>query len=144
MDRQTFLRRHGVLKQLYQRVKDYEPFFLSPGDLQDLGIQARQVGITDEGVLQFHPCFFRPYPERVLQKYPLDTSPMNSDLTPLNHHLDFDSYLRTFLKYENLEDALECARDEYEIHMAMYGALDIKWRYVKSEGLRVFEFPIVC
>ncbi|KAJ5808741.1 hypothetical protein N7474_010010, partial [Penicillium riverlandense] len=121
MDGQTFRRRHGVLKQLYQRVKDYEPFFLSPGDLQDLGIQARQVGITDDGVLQFHPCFFRPYPERVLQKYPIATSRMTKNISPLNRHLDFDSYLRSAHEYGNFPDALKCAIDDYALHMEILG-----------------------
>jgi hypothetical protein len=57
MDAQTPIRRRGILKRLYQRIKDYESFFLSPSDLQGLGIQAIQVGITDDGTLQFHPCF---------------------------------------------------------------------------------------
>lgn len=62
MDAQT-LRRHDVLKNLHQRVNDCESFFLSPSDLQGLGIQAFRVGITEGSILQFHPCFFLPHPE---------------------------------------------------------------------------------
>lgn len=66
-------------------------FFLSPSDLQGFGIRAYQVGITDDGVLQFHPCFFLPHPGRVLQKYPIDTSQISVDDCPkLNNRPDFE------------------------------------------------------
>ncbi|KOS41040.1 hypothetical protein ACN38_g8113 [Penicillium nordicum] len=58
MDAQTLIRRHDVLKNLHQRVNDCESFFLSPSDLQGLGIQAFRVGITEDSILQFHLCFF--------------------------------------------------------------------------------------
>jgi len=41
------------------------------------GIQASQIDMTEDGRLQFDPCFFQPYPETVLEKYPLD--PLNMD-----------------------------------------------------------------
>jgi len=46
-------------------------------DLQMFGIQASQIDMTEDGRLQFDPCFFQPYPETVLEKYPLD--PLNMD-----------------------------------------------------------------
>ncbi|KAJ5514621.1 hypothetical protein N7463_004173 [Penicillium fimorum] len=80
MEMEPLRRRRDVLKHLYQRVKDWESFFLSPVDLQSLGIQVFQVRISDDGIIQSHPCFFfLPYPERVLQKYPLDTLRIGAD-----------------------------------------------------------------
>lgn len=54
--------RHPVLKLLYRRLKNHESFFLSPSSLQDLGIEASQVELTDDGILQFQPCFFPALP----------------------------------------------------------------------------------
>lgn len=108
--------RHPVLKLLYRRVKDHESFFLSPSNLQDLGIQASQVDITDDGDLQFQPCFFRPYPERVLQLYPLDTT-LTHGLPELYHQPDFASILaEVLLENPDTEDNLKFARIKYEEH----------------------------
>lgn len=107
--------RHPVLTLLYRRLKDHESFFLSPSNLQDLGIQASQVDITDDGILQFQPCFFRPYPERVLQLYPLDTSAMTEGLPELYDQPDLASILaKVLLEYPDAEDPLKVARNEYE------------------------------
>ncbi|KAJ5462315.1 hypothetical protein N7530_010520 [Penicillium desertorum] len=65
---------HGFINALYYRVKDFEPDFPSPDDLQMLGIRAFQVPTTNDEIIQFDPCFFLPHPERFLQKYPLDNS----------------------------------------------------------------------
>ncbi|CAG8092803.1 unnamed protein product [Penicillium salamii] len=109
--------RHPVLKLLYRRLKDSESFFLSPRNLQDLGIRASQVDITDDGILQFRPCFFRPYPERILQVYPLDTSNLFNDLPVLYYQPDFASMLaEVCLKYPDAEDPLKIARFQYEEH----------------------------
>jgi hypothetical protein len=81
------------------------------------------VDITDDGILQFQPCFFRPYPERVLQLYPLDTA-MTEGLPELYYQPDFASILaRVLLKYPDAEDALEFARYEYE-ECALVRSLD--------------------
>jgi hypothetical protein len=141
MDAQTPIRRRGILKHLYQRIKDYESFFLSPSDLQGLGIQAFQVGITDDGVLQFHPCFFRPHPERVLQKYPLDTSEMIDGFPKLNYRPDFDSILsRVLVNCPNTEDPLALARMFYDDAMELTSldewdsrAREI-WYYIDSQS----------
>lgn len=52
-------------------LEQYSSSFLSPSDLLPFGIQASQVGLTDDGRLRFEPCFFEPYPDAVLQKYPI-------------------------------------------------------------------------
>ncbi|KAJ5968495.1 hypothetical protein N7501_004743 [Penicillium viridicatum] len=120
MDAQTLIRRHDVLKSLYQRVNDSESFFLSPCDLRGLGIQASQVGITDDGILQFQPCFFLPYPERVLQEYPIHPSEIS--LPKLDNRPNFDSILRRVLERDpNTEDPLILARISYEEAIAASG-----------------------
>lgn len=115
VDFHTNTRRNESLKQLYQQVESYRSVFLSPEDLQALGIQASQVDITEDGALQFNPCLFRPHPERVLEKYPLDPLKKTSYITPLNYRPDWDTILERIkegspgIKYE---DAAECATKE--------------------------------
>lgn len=144
MDTQTQTRRREAVKQLYQRVRSCESWFLSPGDLQGLGIQALQVGITDDGSLQFDPCFFRPYPERVLRKYPLDNVRMAArypprTLPPLNFRADFDSMLRDFENDPEIEDPLDAARRRYESIMELYGPDEwdyhatVTYRHIKNQ-----------
>ncbi|KAJ5188190.1 hypothetical protein N7491_004514 [Penicillium cf. griseofulvum] len=65
---------HGFLKRLYQRVEAFEANHPLHDDLQWLGIQVSQVATVNETIL-FDPCFFRPHPERLLQKYPVDDDP---------------------------------------------------------------------
>lgn len=111
MHAQSVIRRHHVLKNLCQRVDALESWFLSPSDLQGLGIQAGQVGIADNGNRQFRPCFFLPYPDRVLQKYPLDS---HDDVRKLNPYPDYATVLRDALASSNVEDPLAFARDNPE------------------------------
>ena len=71
--------------------------------------------VTDDGILQFEPCFFRPYPDRVLQLYPVDTSILPEDLPELYYQPDFATILaKVRLEYPDAEDPLEVARTEYE------------------------------
>lgn len=58
-------------EQAATSLEQYPSSFLSPSDLLPFGIQASQVGLTDDGRLRFEPCFFEPYPDAVLQKYPM-------------------------------------------------------------------------
>lgn len=132
MDTQTQTRRRKAVKQLYHRLQSCESWFLSPGDLQGLGIQALQVGITDDGILQFDPCFFQPYPERVLQKYPIDIVQMAANyppetIPPLNFRLDFDYILRDFENDPGIKDPLDAARSRYKSTMEMCGPDE--WEY---------------
>ena len=64
---------HAFLESLFQQVKDFEPDFPSPGDLQGLGYQTFEVPFdpNENGALKFDPCFFRPHPEKLLEKYPI-------------------------------------------------------------------------
>jgi hypothetical protein len=72
MDHEQHPEPHEYLRSLYQRVKDFEPDFPSPDDLQMLGIQAFQVATANDGTIKFNPCFFLPHSERLFQRYPLD------------------------------------------------------------------------
>ena len=72
MDAEGQIRRREAVKQLYQKFGRSKPWFYSPSDLQGLGIQKLEIDVTGEGTLQLDPCFFYPYPERVLQNYPPD------------------------------------------------------------------------
>ncbi|KAJ6190836.1 hypothetical protein N7519_000857, partial [Penicillium mononematosum] len=63
---------HAFLSSLFQRLEDLEPDFPSPEDLQGLGIQTFEVPFDpDEETLKFNPCFFRPHPDKLLEKYPI-------------------------------------------------------------------------
>ncbi|CAI7653377.1 unnamed protein product [Penicillium viridicatum] len=64
---------HAFLRSLSQQVKDFEPDFPSRGDLEGLGIQTFEVPFdpNENGALKFDPCFFKPHPEKLLQKYPI-------------------------------------------------------------------------
>lgn len=66
-------RPHAFLRSLSQQVNDFEPDFLSRGDLQRLGIQTFEVPFdpNENGALKFDPCFFKPHPEKLLEKYPI-------------------------------------------------------------------------
>jgi hypothetical protein len=99
MDIQSQIRRCEAVKHLYQQFGISKPWFFSPDDLQGLGIQTLQIDVTGDGSLQFDPCFFRPYPERVLQKYPLDLVQMAAEfppqtLGPLTSRPDVTSMIR--------------------------------------------------
>ncbi|KAJ5156400.1 hypothetical protein N7492_009203 [Penicillium capsulatum] len=102
--------RRPFLKLLYRRLKDCETFFLSPGNLQSLGIQAFQVGSTDDGILQFQPFF-----SGRIRRESSSTSAMTEGLPKLHYQPDFDSILKgALLAFPNAETALKFARDEYE------------------------------
>ena len=108
------------LKRLHQRVRNHQSVFLSPGDLQKLGIQAFQVDITDDGILQFDPCFFQPYPEKVLQKYPLDPVSMDDWFPKLNYQPDLNEILKRIREiYPEAEDCVEIAQAKYEHEVAL-------------------------
>ncbi|KAJ5594921.1 uncharacterized protein N7459_001129 [Penicillium hispanicum] len=122
MDRQAFLKRHSDLKHLYQRVQNCESWFLSPDDLQGLGIHAFQVGITENGILQFHPCFFRPHPERILQKYALNPSQY---MPELNYRPNLDSIFKRIVEeHPDLENPFKVAMRRYESDVDVSCRLD--------------------
>lgn len=126
MDKQTQTRRCDEVKRLYKLLKSCESWFLSPGDLQGLGIYSQQVGMTGDGSVQFGPCFFRPYPEKVLQKYPLDTVSMAADHPPqtlqrLNNPRDFQTLFREVQNDPKVENPLEFAKSRWDTLTLLYG-----------------------
>jgi hypothetical protein len=62
---------HVFLRSLVQRVEDLEPDFPSPGDLQGLGIQTFEMSLNPDETLKCDPCYFRPHPDKLLEKYPI-------------------------------------------------------------------------
>ena len=66
------LSQHSFLRSLFQQVIDLEDDFPSLETLQAVGIQAFQVSLdTENGTLEFNPCFFEPQSKGLLQIYPL-------------------------------------------------------------------------
>lgn len=124
MDVETQRTRRSALKHFYQRLENWESFFLSPDDLQSLGIKAFQVGIADDGTLQFDPCFFRPHPDRVLQKYPIDPSEFTDDdnSRTLDALLDSASIWREVLQTcADNEDPADLVISCYNAEMETFG-----------------------
>lgn len=113
MDADENTMRDDSLKRTHQQVDSCESVFLSPDDLQMFGIRAFQVGMTEDGDLQFNPCFFLPEEFRVLKEYPLD--PLNmSDMSPLNPRPDYDAILEKCNKvWPEADEAIKNATEEY-------------------------------
>ncbi|KAJ5612562.1 hypothetical protein N7510_005756 [Penicillium lagena] len=53
--------------------------------------------MTEDGNLLFNPCFFLLYPEKVLDKYPLDPLNMNA-MVPVKDPADYDAILEEYNK----------------------------------------------
>lgn len=109
------------LKRLQQQVRSCESVFLSPDDLQMFGIQASQIDMTEDGRLQFDPCFFQPHPERVLEKYPLDPLNMDEDMEPLNLRPDYDAILEKYSEvFPDTDEAIRYATERYNQDIELY------------------------
>lgn len=129
------------LKQLYDQVDDYGFVFLSPEDLQVCGIQASQVDITEDGTLLFNPCFFRPHPERVLEKYPLDPLKNAPYTPPLKFRMDWDTLFENIKKGSpgiKHEDAVKLTNHEFSLKTAMmasnwYGQTDETHHHIMGQ-----------
>ncbi|KAJ6003142.1 hypothetical protein N7451_005689 [Penicillium sp. IBT 35674x] len=116
MDTQSQIRRYAIVKHLYQKFGNSMPWFFSSGDLQGLGIQVLHPDISDDGALQFDPCFFRPYPERVLQKWLLIIPPQT--IPPLTARPDVTSMIQM---EEETGIKNEAARATYKAAKKLYG-----------------------
>ena len=106
---------HAFLRSLVQQARDLEPDFLSPEDFQRLGVQAFQVSLApehDEG-LQFDPCFFRPHPDKLFEKYPVYIYHLEEDPQDIQF-TTFNDYLQNALTEHSPEYAPVIARMEYE------------------------------
>lgn len=121
MDVDAKATRDDSLNRLQQQVRSGEPGFFSPDDLRIFGIQASQIDMTEDGRLQFDPCFFHPHPEKVLEKYPLDPLLMDGGITPLNCRPDYDAILEEFSEvFSDSEKAIKCATERYNLERQMY------------------------
>ncbi|CAG8299822.1 unnamed protein product [Penicillium salamii] len=64
---------HSFLRRLVQQSFTFKSRLLSVEDLHSLQVRVRQVDLCphDGVTLQFEPCFFRPHPDKLLEKYPI-------------------------------------------------------------------------
>lgn len=80
----------AYLQALLEELYDFESLFLSPDDLEMLDVQASQVSLTSENELSFNPCFFRPQPDGLFEKYPLDEE---EECEPSEHFPSFQEIM---------------------------------------------------
>lgn len=64
---------HAFLRSLYQQVRDLQPDFPSSDEIRRLGVQVSKVSPadTDDGTLEFKPCYFKPHPDKLFEIYPI-------------------------------------------------------------------------
>lgn len=106
---------HTFLSSLVQQARDLEPDFPSPDDFQRLGIKAFQVSLApkyDKG-LQFEPCFFRPHPDELFQKYP--SVVWDDDPQDIQYTKTLKDYIEDALTEHSPENAPIIGRMEYEM-----------------------------
>lgn len=121
MDSKARHRAREILWATCRQVEHCQSIFLSPTDLQAFGVEAYQVDITDDGVLQFEPRFFDPHPTGVLQKYPIDAAANDYDVRQLHCVPTLQDALDTV--QESLpvsEDPLKAAQNLLEERLKEY------------------------
>lgn len=125
MDSKAKQRTKEFLSAIWWQVEDCQSIFLSPSDLQAFGVEACQVDITDDGVPQFEPCFFEPYPAGVLQKYPIDAAGNDYDIRRLKCIPTLQDALDTVRESLPIsEDPLEAAQKLLEERLEKYNFWD--------------------
>ncbi|OQD67912.1 hypothetical protein PENPOL_c003G09508 [Penicillium polonicum] len=107
---------HAFLRSLVQQARDLEPDFPSPDDFQRLGIKAFQVSLAPENDkgLQFEPCFFRPHPDKLFQKYPIYPFALGCDPQEMQYSETLKDFIKDALTEHSPANALIVARMEYE------------------------------
>lgn len=60
------------LQNIHWQIENCQSTLLSPSYLQAFNVEARQVGTADDGSPLFEPLYFKPHPEGVFQKHPID------------------------------------------------------------------------
>lgn len=144
---------YGLLKRLSRQLKAFEPDHPSNDDLQRLGIQASRVATVNDEII-FNPCFFRPHPDRLLQKYPVNPDPEENEKPPrLRLVPTFDEILEDCQEeysdpekvqqavesqIETLQD-LQCDEDWYMQGLSIYNYMG--WQLNAS---RTIEPGICC
>ncbi|KAJ6115766.1 polyketide synthase [Penicillium sp. IBT 18751x] len=85
------------------------------------GVEAYQVDIKDDGVLQFEPNFFDPRPAGILQRYPIDAAANDYDVRRLPCVPTLQDALETVQKSLPVpEDPLRAAQDLLEERLEKY------------------------
>lgn len=109
---------HARLSFLLQQSRTIQSHLLTTEDLHTLGVRVERVPLCpqDEAAVQFDPCFFRPYPDKLLHKYPIH--PELDENAPDLPHLKYIRTLQDFvddaLTEHSPEFAPVVARAEYE------------------------------
>lgn len=152
MDSKARHRAREILWAKYRQVEDCQSTFLSPTDLQAFDVEAYQVDITDDGVLQFEPRFFDPHPAGVFQKYPINAATNDYDVRRFQCVPTFKDAIDTV--QESLpvsEDPLKAAQNLLEERLKEYHFWDdshASWTesYVRYElgALRKGGPPVFC
>lgn len=90
---------HAFLRNLTKQLEGPHSDFPSSDDFQKLGIEVFQVPIAPEpyGTIQFTPCFFRPNPDKLFEKY------------PIHHTNEREAYLRSLPRARTLQDFIDDA-----------------------------------
>ncbi|KAJ5667887.1 uncharacterized protein N7477_006457 [Penicillium maclennaniae] len=115
------VRAREILWATYRQIEDCQSIFLSPTDLQAFGVEAYQVDIKDDGVLQFEPSFFDPHPAGILQKYPIDAAANDYDVRRLPCVPTLQDALETVQKSLPVpEDPLRAAQNLLEERLKKY------------------------
>jgi hypothetical protein len=128
MDLKVRHKAREIMSATSRQIEDHharQPLFLSPTDLQAFGVEAYQVGITDDGVLQFEPRFFDPQPAGLLQKYPVDAAANDYDVRRLECVPTLQDALDTVQQSLPVsEDPLKAAQNLLEERLKKYHSWD--------------------
>ena len=113
---------HRYVVRLFRRIHRFEPNFPSAEQMRRFRVKATEVPLadTDDGTLDFNPCYFKPHPSNLLERYPphpsvgkrerrsleLESTPsvqeiMDTswkfyppDVEPITENLDQDDFIR--------------------------------------------------
>ncbi|CAG8424108.1 unnamed protein product [Penicillium salamii] len=110
---------HSFLRNLVQQSFTFKSRLLSVEDLHSLQIRVRQVDLCpQDGVtLQFEPCFFRPPPDKLLEKYPIhpDVDEVIYEVPYLEPIRTLQDFIDDALTEHSPEFAPVVAKAEYEM-----------------------------
>ncbi|CAG8025563.1 unnamed protein product [Penicillium salamii] len=92
------------IRRLYEQVKDLEPDFPSTDDFKRLGIKVFQAPLadTDDGTILFDPCYFKPHPDKLLEKY------------PVHPHVEARDRPEPILPSKRIRDYMKRSPDDYK------------------------------
>ncbi|KAJ6084290.1 hypothetical protein N7486_011090 [Penicillium sp. IBT 16267x] len=125
-------RNRDIIWAIWRKIEACKSTFLSPSDLQAFGVEAYQVDISKNETLQFEPCFFKPHPVGVFQKYPIDVTSQSYD----PHRIEYVPTLQDALdtiqnRPPATEDPLEAAQELLQKMLEDYYSRDV-YSHVES------------